>query len=68
MRVGHVKRGRHAPGYMSGAATNPDPEVFTYAAAQVRSALEATLRLRGANYVLWGSREDYDSLLSTDMK
>lgn len=53
---------------MSGAATNPDPEVFTYAAAQVRSALEATLRLRGANYVLWGSREGYDSLLSTDMK
>ncbi|MGB0112247.1 MAG: xylose isomerase [Ilumatobacteraceae bacterium] len=53
--------------YMSGAATNPDPELFAYAAAQVCHALEATNRLGGANYVLWGGREGYESLLNTDM-
>ena len=54
--------------YMAGAATNPDPDVFAYAAAQVRDALEATHRLGGANYVLWGGREGYETLLNTDMK
>jgi xylose isomerase len=55
------------PRYMAGAATNPDPEVFACAALQVRDALEATHRLGGANYVLWGGREGYDTLLNTDM-
>jgi xylose isomerase len=56
------------PRYMAGAATNPDPEVFAYAAAQVKHALEVTQRLGGANYVLWGGREGYETLLNTDMK
>jgi xylose isomerase len=50
---------------MAGAATNPDPEVFAFAAMQVRHALELTHRLGGANYVLWGGREGYDCLLNT---
>jgi xylose isomerase len=54
--------------YMSGAATNPDPEIFAYAVAQVRNILELTHRLNGANYVLWGGREGYDTLLNTDLK
>ena len=54
--------------YMAGAATNPDPEVFAYAAAQVKQALEITHELGGANYVLWGGREGYETLLNTDMK
>ena len=54
--------------YMAGAATNPDPDVFAYAAGQVRIALEATKRLGGANYVLWGGREGYETLLNTDLK
>ena len=56
------------PRYAAGAATNPDPEVFAYAAAQVRMILEATHRLGGENYVLWGGREGYDTLLNTDLK
>jgi xylose isomerase len=56
------------PRYMAGAATNPDPEVFAYAAAQVRNVLEVTHRLNGANYVLWGGREGYETLLNTDLK
>ena len=55
------------PRYASGAATNPDPEVFAVAAAQVCHALEATHRMGGANYVLWGGREGYDTLLNTDL-
>jgi xylose isomerase len=55
------------PRYMAGAATNPDPDVFAYAAMQVRHALELTHRLGGANYVLWGGREGYDCLLNTRM-
>ncbi len=54
--------------YMAGAATNPDPEVFAYAAAQVKNVLELTHELGGANYVLWGGREGYETLLNTDMK
>ncbi|HEV8246111.1 MAG TPA: xylose isomerase, partial [Polyangiaceae bacterium] len=56
------------PRYMSGAATNPDPEVFAYAAAQVKNILEITHKLGGANYVLWGGREGYETLLNTDLK
>jgi xylose isomerase len=56
------------PRYAAGAATNPDPDVFAYAAAQVRKALDATHRLGGANYVLWGGREGYDTLLNTDLR
>jgi xylose isomerase len=56
------------PRYAAGAATNPDPEVFAYAAAQVKHALDATHRLGGANYVLWGGREGYETLLNTDLK
>jgi xylose isomerase len=56
------------PRYAAGAATNPDPEVFAYGATQVRLMLETTHRLGGENYVLWGGREGYDSLLNTDMK
>lgn len=55
------------PRYAAGAATNPDPEVFAFAAVQVRDALEATHVLGGANYVLWGGREGYDTLLNTDI-
>ena len=55
------------PRYQAGAATNPDPEVFAYAAAQVKHMLEVTLRLGGENYVLWGGREGYDTLLNTDL-
>jgi xylose isomerase len=55
------------PRYAAGAATNPDPEVFAYAAAQVKAMLEATQRLNGANYVLWGGREGYETLLNTDL-
>jgi len=55
------------PRYQAGAATNPDPEVFAYAAAQVAHCLEATHRLGGANYVLWGGREGYDTWLNTDL-
>ncbi len=54
--------------YMSGAATNPDPEVFAYAAAQVKNVLELTHELGGENYVLWGGREGYETLLNTDLK
>ena len=53
------------PRYMAGAATNPDPAVFAYAAGQVKKVLEVTHRLGGENYVLWGGREGYDTLLNT---
>jgi len=56
------------PRFAAGASTNPDPEAFAYAAAQVRNAMDATNRLGGANYVLWGGREGYDTLLNTRMK
>jgi xylose isomerase len=56
------------PRYMGGASTNPDPDVFRFAATQVRHCLEATKRLDGENYVLWGGREGYDCLLNTDLK
>ena len=53
--------------YMAGAATNPDPEVFAFAAATVKTCIDATHRLGGENYVLWGGREGYETLLNTDM-
>ncbi len=54
--------------YMAGAATNPDPNVFAYAAGQVKEMLEITHELGGANYVLWGGREGYETLLNTRIK
>ena len=55
------------PRYMNGAATNPDFDVVAYAGAQVKMALDATIKLNGENYVFWGGREGYISLLNTDM-
>ena len=56
------------PRYMAGAATNPDAHVFAYAAAQVKKALEVTKQLGGENYVFWGGREGYETLLNTNLK
>ncbi len=56
------------PRYMNGAATNPDFDVVAHAGAQVKIALDATIALNGENYVFWGGREGYMSLLNTDMK
>jgi xylose isomerase len=56
------------PRFMCGAATNPDAHVFAYAAAQVKKALEVTKELGGANYVFWGGREGYETLLNTNLK
>ncbi len=53
--------------YMSGGSTNPDPDVFAFTAATVKSCMDATLKLDGENYVLWGGREGYETLLNTDM-
>lgn len=54
--------------YMNGASTNPDFHVLAHAGAQVKAALDATIELAGENYVFWGGREGYMSLLNTDMK
>jgi xylose isomerase len=54
--------------YMNGAATNPDFHVLSHAAAQVKAAIDATIALGGENYVFWGGREGYMTLLNTDMK
>lgn len=56
------------PRYMSGASTNPNPDVFAWAATQVYHAMNATKRLGGENYVLWGGREGYETLLNTDLR
>jgi xylose isomerase len=53
--------------YMAGASTNPNPDVFAYSAATVRTCMEVTHRLGGENYVLWGGREGYETLLNTDL-
>jgi xylose isomerase len=53
--------------WMSGASTNPDPDVFAYSAATVKACMDATMKLGGQNYVLWGGREGYETLLNTDM-
>lgn len=54
--------------YMNGASTNPNFHVLTHAAAQVKAALDATIQLNGENYVFWGGREGYMTLLNTNMK
>lgn len=54
--------------FCAGASTNPNPEIFAYAAAQVKHIMEVTHRLGGHNYVLWGGREGYDTLLNTNLK
>jgi xylose isomerase len=54
--------------FMAGAATNPDPDVFAYCAAQVKHCLDVTKDLGGENYVMWGGREGYETLLNTDLK
>ncbi len=56
------------PRYMNGASTNPDFDVVAYAGAQIKNALDATIALGGENYVFWGGREGYMSLLNTKMK
>lgn len=56
------------PRYMNGASTNPDFHVLSHAAAQVKGALDATIELGGSNYVFWGGREGYMTLLNTNMK
>jgi xylose isomerase len=56
------------PRYAAGGATNPNPEVFSYGATQVFNAMNATTRLDGQNYVLWGGREGYETLLNTDLR
>ncbi len=56
------------PRFMCGAATNPDAHVFAYAAAQVKTAMDATKELGGENYVFWGGREGYETLLNTNLK
>ncbi|WP_174804044.1 xylose isomerase [Martelella limonii] len=53
--------------FMSGASTNPDPEVFAYSAATIKTCMDATMKLGGENYVLWGGREGYETLLNTDL-
>ncbi|HPE68711.1 MAG TPA: xylose isomerase [Thermotogota bacterium] len=57
----------HSPKFMHGAATSPSAKVFAYAAAQVKKMLEVTKRLGGENYVFWGGREGYETLLNNDM-
>lgn len=56
------------PRYMNGAATNPNFDVVAFAGAQIKNALDATIKLGGENYVFWGGREGYMSLLNTNMK
>jgi xylose isomerase len=53
--------------FMSGAATNPDPDIFAWSAATVKNCMDATHKLGGENYVLWGGREGYETLLNTDL-
>ncbi|SFI87826.1 xylose isomerase [Celeribacter neptunius] len=53
--------------FMAGSGTNPDPDVFAYSAATIKSCMDATIKLNGANYVLWGGREGYETLLNTDL-
>ncbi len=53
--------------FMAGAATNPDPDVFAYSAATLKTCIDATHKLGGENYVLWGGREGYETLLNTDL-
>ena len=54
--------------FMAGAATNPDPDVFAFSAATIKSCMDATAKLGGENYVLWGGREGYETLLNNDLE
>ncbi len=54
--------------FMSGAATNPNPDVFAYSAARIKHMMDITKRLNGENYVIWGGREGYETLLNTNLK
>lgn len=56
------------PRFMAGASTNPDPDVFAWCAATVKHCMDVTHTLGGSNYVLWGGREGYETLLNTDMR
>ena len=56
------------PRFMSGAATNPDPKVFAYSATTIKHCMDVTKKLGGENYVLWGGREGYETLLNTSLK
>ncbi len=56
------------PRFMAGAASNPDPDVFAYCAATVKHCMDVTQQLGGDNYVLWGGREGYETLLNTDLR
>ena len=56
------------PRYMHGAGTSPSADVFAFAAAQIKKAIECTVKLGGKGYVFWGGREGYETLLNTDMK
>ena len=56
------------PRFMAGASTNPDPAVFAWSAATVKHCMDVTMQLGGSNYVLWGGREGYETLLNTSMK
>ncbi|PXW79849.1 D-xylose isomerase [Ruegeria sp. P4] len=53
--------------FMSGASTNPDPDIFAFSAATIKTCMDATHRLGGENYVLWGGREGYETLLNTNL-
>ncbi len=53
--------------FMGGASTNPDPDVFAFSAATIKTCMDATMRLGGENYVLWGGREGYETLLNTNL-
>lgn len=53
--------------FMAGASTNPDPDVFAWSAATVKTCMDATMKMGGENYVLWGGREGYETLLNTDI-
>lgn len=55
------------PRYMHGAGTSPSADVFAYAAAQIKNAVDATIKLGGKGYVFWGGREGYETLLNTNM-
>ena len=67
--LGHRESVFASPRIMSGAASNPDPDVFALcSAATVKTCLDATLKLGGENYVLWGGREGYETLLNTNVK
>ena len=54
--------------YLAGAGTSPNANAFAYAAAQIKTAMDTTKKLGGENYVFWGGREGYDTLLNTDLK